>query len=152
MTKEEFIAEMARRDAEELATIERLLPVLQQTRTDLVAVGVLRPGTADSDINAVGLWDPAEVELAKLHLDQAYWSLYRATVQANLYKARSEALKARQRRCDGTKSIDGGSASERVPCDGRWDVGGVVDGCGEPCAFAMRKQGHGIPPWPEGAR
>lgn len=57
------------------------------------------------------------------------------------------------RRCDGTKSVDGASASERVPCDGRYEVdGNFVGGCGEPCAFVMRKQGHGIPPWPEGAR
>lgn len=41
-------------------------------------------------------------------------------------------------RCTSSKPVDGGSYSDRVPCDGRLTVDGRwLGGCGEPCSFIM---------------
>lgn len=48
------------------------------------------------------------------------------------------------RQCTSTKSIDGGSGSERVPCDGAVVMvrgeAKMLGGCGEPCSFVMERE------------
>lgn len=44
-----------------------------------------------------------------------------------------------RRECKATKSIDGGSCSERVPCDGVIEGEAMTGGCGEPCSFVMQR-------------
>lgn len=50
------------------------------------------------------------------------------------------------RACTSTKSIDGGSCSERVPCDGAIvmvrGIPTMIGGCGEPCSFVMERPGE----------
>jgi len=48
-------------------------------------------------------------------------------------------------KCKGTKSPDGGSGGERVPCDGvMYSSGSWVGGCGEPCRFIMHLEEYKV--------